>query len=212
MVFYHGQRPWRLSTDFSAVFQCAKELDPFLPRFQYLITDLTHFADDEIRGIELLRAPLLAMRHYYDDDLVERIPRILRVLAAVVHTQPGLDVLMALWHYLSSTDRVGEREFEEATKEAFPGSEGQRIMATITNRWIQQGLEQGLEEGLRRAATNARENVLEVLGTRFHNVPRALQARIERLEDLAVLSRLHRTALTAASIEDFEHQFDNARS
>lgn len=86
VVFYHGRPRWTPSTEFADLFQCPEEFQSFLPHFRYALTDLTRYTDDEIRGIELLVAPLLAMRHIYDPDLLERIPGILRELARVIDT------------------------------------------------------------------------------------------------------------------------------
>jgi hypothetical protein len=49
----------------------------------------------------------------------------------------------------------------------------------------------------------ARENVIEVLETRFSVVPDALSQRINSLNDLALLKQLHKQTITVPSLEDF---------
>jgi hypothetical protein len=59
---------------------------------------------------------------------------------------------------------------------------------------------------------NARENLIEVLQTRFGIIPDELSGRIQEIEDLAVLKRLHKQSITIASVEEFERLMDEVRS
>lgn len=47
----------------------------------------------------------------------------------------------------------------------------------------------------------ARENVIEVLETRFSSLPDALSQRINAINDLDLLKRLHKQAITVTSVE-----------
>jgi hypothetical protein len=49
-----------------------------------------------------------------------------------------------------------------------------------------------------------RENIIEVLETRFETVPQGLSDRINEIDDLALLKSLHKRAITVASVEEFE--------
>lgn len=49
----------------------------------------------------------------------------------------------------------------------------------------------------------ARENVIEVLETRFSAVPDTLSQTINAINDLALLKRLHKQTITVTSVEDF---------
>ncbi|MCL1469579.1 hypothetical protein [Argonema antarcticum] len=50
----------------------------------------------------------------------------------------------------------------------------------------------------------SRENVIDVLETRFLTVPDALRSSIFAIEDLALLKRLHKRAITVNSVQEFE--------
>lgn len=65
------------------------------------------------------------------------------------------------------------------------------------------GREAGLQEG--RLET-LRENVLEVLETRFGEVPAALRERVGTMTDEALLRKLHRRSVLATSLPDFESE------
>ncbi|MDZ7958574.1 MAG: hypothetical protein RMY34_11960 [Aulosira sp. DedQUE10] len=59
---------------------------------------------------------------------------------------------------------------------------------------------------------NARENVIEVLQTRFEAIPAELSSSLQEIEDLAVLKRLLKQSITIASVEEFTQLLDEVRS
>jgi len=56
----------------------------------------------------------------------------------------------------------------------------------------------------RGSLRTAREDVVEVLALRFGDVPTSLVERVEQLDDPAELRSLHRKAVTADSLDEFE--------
>ena len=66
---------------------------------------------------------------------------------------------------------------------------------------IQKGLEQGLEKGILQ---NAREAILDVLDTRFGEVPDSIRDRINALGSEPTLKTLLRRAARASSLEEFQ--------
>ncbi|HLO86038.1 MAG TPA: hypothetical protein VK203_13670 [Nostocaceae cyanobacterium] len=60
-------------------------------------------------------------------------------------------------------------------------------------------------DGIMQGSLQAtRENIIEVLETRFGNLPEQLKNQINVLNDLQMLKSLHKQAITIASLEDFE--------
>ncbi|MCP4701203.1 MAG: hypothetical protein GY862_30765 [Gammaproteobacteria bacterium] len=62
------------------------------------------------------------------------------------------------------------------------------------------------EEGMIQIA---RQNVIEILETRFGKVPKAFLDILEETADLARLSRAHKESVKIASLEDFIRWFEN---
>lgn len=54
---------------------------------------MSHHSQETIRGGVVVQTMLLAMRHIFDDDLEQRVPRILGLLQAVVATRTGMEAL-----------------------------------------------------------------------------------------------------------------------
>ncbi|MBD1893486.1 transposase [Coleofasciculus sp. FACHB-129] len=59
----------------------------------------------------------------------------------------------------------------------------------------------GIRKGI---VQNSRENVIEVLETRFETVPSSIAESINNIEDLAVLKQLLKRAITVSSLEEFQ--------
>jgi hypothetical protein len=66
---------------------------------------------------------------------------------------------------------------------------------------IQKGLMEGLEKGILQ---NAREAILDVLDTRFGEVPDSIRDRINSLGSEPTLKTLLRRAARASSLEEFQ--------
>ena len=65
----------------------------------------------------------------------------------------------------------------------------------------QEGLVEGLEKGI---VQNAREAILDVLDTRFGQVPDSLRERINAIGSERTLKELHRRAILTPSLEEFQ--------
>ena len=72
-------------------------------------------------------------------------------------------------------------------------------------RGLEQGLEQGLERGLHQGSLQStRDDILDVLLTRFDSAPQDIIDVLQTVEDISYLKSLHRQAVKIKSIEDFQ--------
>jgi hypothetical protein len=53
-------------------------------------------------------------------------------------------------------------------------------------------------------AINARESVVKVLETRLGTVPTQISDRLEAIDDIDVLKKLHELSITIGSVEEFQ--------
>lgn len=67
---------------------------------------------------------------------------------------------------------------------------------TLAEQFIQEGLQEGLESGLRKS-------ILEVLVVRFDKIPAGLAEAVGVVSGYERLRSLHRSAILAASLEEF---------
>jgi hypothetical protein len=93
-------------------------------------------------------------------------------------------------------------DLEQECEEAMAKYEEERKMPVLSH-FERRAIEKGLQQGIVQAT---REGVLEVLHLRFTEPPPTLREQIQRLDDLAALKGLHRKAVTAGSLEEFEQE------
>ncbi len=186
LVIYHGQRPWRIPRNFGALVEWGEEeeaLRKYVDEFELLLLDLSAFSDEEIIGAALVCVGLLIMKHIFDDELIERLPEIARLLPR--GDQSALEYFVTVIRYVSEVSRpLTVSEFERL-KEQLP-KEMEEIMETMASAWIKEGMQKGLRQGRQEAGV---ELTLRMLQRQIGEVNDRIQARIRKLsfEQLAEL-------------------------
>ena len=209
IVVYHGKSKWKAGPDFYALFDLPDELQAYMPNFRYLLCDLSHRSDEEIKGTVTLRAAFLLLKHIFSDDLGNRLPEILSLLKSLSDKQSGLEYLETILKYLASgTDKVGAEDLEKAVTEIFE-DKGGHIMPTLAEQWTQQGIQQGIQQGMQQGMQqgklqSVRESVIENLETRFNVVSRSVVKGIDEIEELSLLKMLHKKSVVVDSLEQFK--------
>jgi hypothetical protein len=148
-VIYHGKARWRIAHSFSRLIDAPEALRPYLPEFTYLLTDLSHLSDEEIKGEVILRMGLWILKYIFRGELPKQLPELMALLPDLIRRSGGLEFLEIMLRYLSTAaPQLEEDDLRRAVVQALP--EGERIMASIAEKWVQQGLQQGLEQGERQ--------------------------------------------------------------
>jgi predicted transposase/invertase (TIGR01784 family) len=203
LVIYHGQAEWKVPLEFSALIEAPAALRGYVPQFRYHLSDLARYPDEALKGQEIhLRVGLLLLKYIYSQEMPARLPEILSLLRELKSEGSALELLETMLRYvMAASERMTEEVIERALLTAFP-DKGGTVMATLAEKWLQQGLEQGREEGLQQAM---QANILDVLVTRFGIVPEGVMEAVQRISDRATLQSLLREAVTAESLQDFEN-------
>ena len=71
----------------------------------------------------------------------------------------------------------------------------------VLSRMELRGLEKGEQRGKLLAT---RESVIDVLETRFEEVPQTIKEAVNQIEDVTRLKQLHKQAIAVASLIEFE--------
>jgi hypothetical protein len=178
--------------NFGAWYAGPEATRPYFPDFRYHLSDLTTYSDEESRGQVTLQVALLVVKHIFRDDLPDRLPGILSVARELAQKRTGLEFLETLLRYVTlATDRVTTTDLQEAVDTAFPEI-GRTLMTTLAERWMEQGVQQATHD-----------YILEVLETRFDHVPEDIAYQVKQVNDVSLLKRLHRQALTIDSLGAF---------
>lgn len=153
LVIYHGTRPWNAATDVSDLVSVPDGMDVWSMRSPYLLYDLSGVADDTIRGAALTQASLLLLKYIDREELPERLPKILTLIASLMSEPRGLECLRLVLNYVAAgSDRVDRETLRRTFIETIPSDTKTTPMPTIAEEWMaeghQKGLEKGLEQGL----------------------------------------------------------------
>jgi predicted transposase/invertase (TIGR01784 family) len=214
VVVYHGRTPWRIEANFSALYIGLDELRRYWPVFEFQLTDLSSYSDEQLRGNVTLKATTLLLKHIADPRLRTQIPRFVSFLSDLMNQETGLEYLQTFLRYMTSaSESITEIEVRQMV-DSILSTRGSAIMATIAQKWLEQGiekgreegLEQGIEQGIEQGAQALRGSILAVLRVRFALSDEDLAPvahQLGRVTDLKELEVLHLNALQAATLADF---------
>ena len=100
-------------------------------------------------------------------------------------------------------------EYEEAMKMPYVTS----VERVGMRKGMQQGMQQGMEQGLQQGSVRStREAVIEILKTRFGEIPDLITATLDSMEDALTLKTLLKEAVLAPSLEAFQGLLERERS
>ena len=159
LVFYHGQEKWlkrSLSSYFSDTPGVLKDLEIFIPEFDYLLTDLSQFTNEQIKDQlfdrVIVKTTMLIMKNIYNQQSIEQnLIDFLALSEQYFATDRGLDFLQAIILYLFNQTKINRDNIVEDIKKI--SGEGARMAQSTAENLIEQGLEQGEK---RKALDSAR--------------------------------------------------------
>ena len=105
-----------------------------------------------------------------------------------------------------------EKDFKKQLDE-FRGEQNMSgIMIPYEELIYEEGVEKGIERGIERGILQkSQEAVIEVLETRFDQVPDSLLVMIHNITDCDTLSSLHKTAIKVKTLDEFRKMIDIAK-
>ncbi|MFM6859691.1 MAG: transposase, partial [Dolichospermum sp.] len=108
-----------------------------------------------------------------------------------------IDWIMVLPEELAISFKTEIKSYEEARK--------MRYVTSIERLAKQEGIEEGLQEGRQLGVIqSSQDSVIEVLETRFGQVPITIINAVNNINDSSVLKTLHKRAISIPSLAEFE--------
>ncbi|EPX65108.1 Transposase [Cystobacter fuscus DSM 2262] len=178
-----------------------------LPRFEYLLDDLTAEREEALKarsGPPLARLAWLVLRHGRSGELARRLLEWEELFAQVHADNEGSEHLVVVIRYLLW---VGGEPVHEAAGQVLHSVLGRQrteeLMRSYGEQLIERGLQQGLvrgrEEGLRQGRA---EDILRILTMRGVQVDEAARQRILSCSDMATLDRWLDLSLKATTLSE----------
>ena len=209
LVLHHSATGWTASTRLEALFDpdllATEGLAELVPRFGFLLDDLSRLSDEALwdRAMGLLPSlTLWALRDGRDPKrLLASLARWAHLLDALARAPSGRDAFEALLRYLSLVADLPPATLARAVKQAAPSTEG--LMATVAEQWMAEGEARGIVKGKAEGKAEAKaQAVLTVLEARGLAVSEAQRAEVLGCTDLERLDGWVRQAVTAKTTAD----------
>jgi len=185
-------------------------LQPYLPQFRYHLADLSAYSDEEIKArVEravILQIGLLSLKYIYAEDVGAQLEKVIRLAQALLDQPTALDYIRTILRYAAAgADKLSEEELKTIVVKLI--EEGDKLMPTLAEQWLEQGeaigLQKGREEGLEKGREAALKVLRRFLATRFEVALDHFDAALQPL-DLAALTELSEAAFAATSLAEFE--------
>jgi predicted transposase/invertase (TIGR01784 family) len=209
LVIYHGKDKWKGSQQLSDLYAGPEELKLYLPVFTYPVYDFSHLSDEEIQGETELQINLLILRHIFDGQLAEKLPEIFALYQVLENQEKALQSLATVLRYLTiAAERVTPEQMRQALEPVLR-YEGDKLMSTLAQQWLEQGRQEGLQQGMQQGIQQGmqqtmHQNILELLDIRLQIPAQRFRGRVEQIDDLDVLRLLVRRAATVDDADEFE--------
>jgi len=207
IVLYHGDARWNVGPQLHDVVCVPAGLEEFTPDFRYWLCDLSRYDDAAIRGVAVLQVGLLVMKYIAHDLLRERLPDIARLLVGILRQPRGLDSVETVLRYLTTaTNKISGDDLREAVS-AQLAERGEELMATIAEKWVEEGLQRGLQQGMQQGMQQgARQGLLAglELGLELKFGAEGLRflPTLYKIEDVDVLRAIHKGLRNADTLEE----------
>ncbi|MFT3764083.1 MAG: Rpn family recombination-promoting nuclease/putative transposase [Minicystis sp.] len=196
IVVHHSPTGWTAPVAFEELVDADAELlaafGPYVPRFRFLLDDLSSQTDATLRARTQMtaggRVVILSLKHGRSQVAVR-----IRVLAPDGRSRAARDVLASVMRYILETSGAEPATLRELLARQVGPEEAEKMLTTA-ERLRREGREEG--EILAK-----RETVLLLLRQRFGRLPAATVARIDKAQ-VAELDVWFKRGLTASSLDD----------
>ncbi len=206
LVMYHGTGgAWTAPRRVEELFELPEEEEErerwraLVPRFEYLLDDLTAEREEALRaraGPPLVKLAWLALRYGRTEELAERLPDWIALFAQVRAAPEGAEHLGMVVRYLLY---VGDSTVHKATGRVLHSVVDARRAEELMRSHGEELIERGMRRGLARGRA---EDVLRILAARGVPVADEARQRILTCKDMATLDRWFDRALKASTLSD----------
>ncbi|KFA90785.1 Rpn family recombination-promoting nuclease/putative transposase [Archangium violaceum] len=209
LVMYHGpDGAWTAPRRVEELFELpGEQWRALVPRFEYLLDDLTAEREEVLRarsGPPLARLAWLVLRYGRTQDLARKLPDWVALFAQVEADAEGAEHLVVIIRYLVW---VGDAAVHTAARRVLHSVLDEQRAEELMGSWAEEMIERGVQKGLARGRQEGRvegraEYVLRTLTSRGVRVDEAARQRILTCTDMATLDRWFDRALNATALSD----------
>lgn len=208
-VVYHGKEVWSAGTRFSELFGSKpKELAPYIPDYEFILTDLSKYSDNDLKCIADLKIGLLLLKYALRGEYTEKLESIFPLFKELQNKEGGLEYLYTVIRYIMTTaEGISTVKLKTLIESNISKDIGDDIM-TIADQLRQEGEQKGIQKGIQEGRQEgkleeAKGSVLTVIETRFNFVPKNIRNQITAIENIETLEKLHKESITVVDLNTF---------
>lgn len=207
LVVYHGKSRWKVKRSFQEMVAFPDVLHSYVPKFDYSVWDLSRYRDEDIKGGVFLRVAFLLMKHIFREDLGTKLPGFLRLLKGLHDKQSALQYLETALRYVSSGGSHVSREDLLKALNEISDDEGDDIMATLAEQWIEEGVQKGMQQGMEQGTARL---LVRQISKRFQAKADSVNKILEGLKTEAI-EELGERFLDAESLDEIRAWAEETR-
>jgi len=210
VILYHGKEKWEVRK-FSEYFGGMDEaFRRYIPAFEYLLTDLSGYSNEELKDKVFKRASLqiamLLMRNIFDVKcLEERLKEIFEIGRLYFQEKEGLRFLESVIRYLYNAPEIPVERVIDTIKEI--SEEGGKLSMTIATKLIEKGRLEGERKGEKKGKIEGEKSLLiRLIERKWGQLQPNIKERLDKINTLEELEILGEKVITSESIEElFSH-------
>ena len=190
IVVYHGKEKWERRTFFSHFPGLDATLTPFIPNFQYLLTDLADWSDEALMTLKvgLVKNLFLILKHFKDVQYIQRyIDRLFWGAEPYLDDSAQKKHIEVFWKYLYLTNEHKQVDFRKLTEKLSTSLRKEAM--TIYEHAVQEGRIEGKIEG------NIEQQNLVITNGFNEGFDIAVIARLTGLSEAEVTDRIKELGL-----------------
>jgi len=206
IVLYNGQRRWSASCELSQlILEAPPAIKVYQAEMRYLLIDEGRLRESDLALERNLAVALFKLeRSRTPKDLENAIALLIEWLGDTHAQTKALRRAFSTWirrvilpHRFPGIAFGAVEELQEVKD----------MLAERVKEWTKEWKQQGLQQG---SLQSTRDDILDVLLTRFDSAPQDIMDVLQTIEDISYLKSLHRQAVKIKSIEDFQQFLKNS--
>jgi len=199
IIVYHGESQFKGATELAEMFQSLPGLEPYLPRMQAILFDLSSIDDDDpiLNDPEVpeLKVVFMVLKTIFRKDVALKVREVIQALKPHSDDPATRRIILATWIYLVNNAEHLRRNLDTMLG-TFKEIIGEKDMPTMVEIWKAEGKIEGKAEGKAEA-------VLTTLRRKFKKVPQEIEAAVLAMSDPIALESVLEHAIDSNTLEDF---------
>jgi len=208
VILYHGKETWQVRR----LTECFEGIDEvffrFIPEFEYLLTDLSRYTNEEIKDKVFKKASLeialLLMRNVFNEvELEKNLSSFFEIGKQYFEEEEGLRFLESVVRYLYNTTEIEAGKIVNTVKQL--SEKGGGFVMTTAMKLIEQGKVEGRAEGrVEGKLEGLKEAITLGLELKYGTEGLNLCEKIATIVSLEKLEMIKKTVKTSKKLKEIE--------